>query len=117
MRSSINDNIVFANRIINKTDRTLHMYEDTTGTVEHFEVSRRKLTSDPRYNMSHNSGSVFYVVSQKKFEQLAQSGRDVDDIAILLDNPTFGRNGKPIDYLVWGKDPKTIVRYKKLMFH
>ena len=117
MRSSINDNILFANRIINKTDRTLHMYEDSTGRVEHFEVSRRKLTSDPRYNMSHNSGSVFYVVSQKKFEQLAQSGRDVDDIAILLDNPTFGRNGQPIDYLVWGKDLKTIIRYKKLMFH
>lgn len=104
---------VFANSIINKTDRALHMYEDTTGCVEHFEVSGKRLTADPRFNMNHNSGSVFYVFTREEFEQVAQSGRELDDIAVLLDNHSFGRHGQPIDYLVWAKDMKTSVRFRR----
>ena len=92
------------------------MYEESTGCVEHFEVSGKKLTTDPRYNMSHNSGNVFYVFTPKRFEQIARSGRDLDDIAILLDKHAYGRHGQPIDYLVWAKDMKTHVRFRKKHF-
>ena len=91
----------------------IHMYEETTGNIEHFEVSSKKMVADPRFNYSHNKGTVFYALTQNQLEQVIKSGRDLEDIAVLLDKRDFGRHGRPIDFLVWAEDMKTRVRFSK----
>ena len=100
-----------ASKLINKTSKTLHLYEDSTGNIKRFPVSDERLPDSPRFGAYYGPGFCFYVVSKDEYEKLSHARRCLDDIAVQWSSSP-GRRGKMMDRLVWGKDPNVTIYYR-----
>lgn len=93
--------------LVNMTDRTIRLYEETTGEIRRFPVSKDKLPVCP-VRTDGGEISVHYVYEKKEAERIKKSKRKLDDVAVISER-THGRGGREIVYLVWAKDMETRV--------
>ena len=100
--------VKWAKRLINLTGRSISLYEDRMGNVCTFKPENKKL---PNVLISSNNcfPVTIYVVKEERLEEIKKSGRELDDIALALDQDV-GRGGILIDRLFWAKDPTIRVR-------
>ena len=94
-------------KIINMTDRTIRMYEETSGDLRRFPIDKRRF---PRWPEKERIGRpvIHYVFEMDKLEELRRTKRKLDDVAFVLSR-SVGANNKEVTFLVWGKDMKTSV--------
>lgn len=93
--------------LVNMTDRTIRLYEETTGEIRRFPVSKDKLPVRP-VRTDGGSISVHYVYEEEDVEKIRKSKRKLDDIVVIRER-THGRGGREIVYLLWAKDMRTHV--------
>lgn len=94
-------------KLVNMTDRTIRLYEETTGEIRRFPVSKDDLPRRPARTDGGNI-PVYYVYEKKEAERIKKSKRKLDDVAVIIER-TYGRGGREIVYLVWAKDMETRV--------
>lgn len=91
---------------VNLTDETIRLYEVCSGEIWTFSPSTSPIPEAP--DIKPDAPLVHYIVEPEMAEKLEQSGRPLDDIAIIH-HESIGRSGYMIASLVWGKRPSTKV--------
>ncbi|MBR0480122.1 hypothetical protein IJJ49_02595 [Candidatus Saccharibacteria bacterium] len=91
--------------LINLTDQKVCVYESSSGEIREFPPSDLELPSFP-IAVEAGQPTTHYILSREMAQRVKQSGRRLDDIAIVK-NASLGRNGATITYLVWGMEPET----------
>ena len=97
-----------ASNIINKTSRAFHIYDESTGSIECFYPSKKKIKKHI-YTPLNCSPTTYYVVTATEAERIRRSGGTLDNIAVIKDR-ALGRHNVEVVYLVWAKDPQVKVK-------
>jgi len=92
---------------INLTDSTVCLYESCSGQMWTFPPSTDPLPEAPAFEPG--APLLHYIVEPEMAKQLEESGRSLEDIAIVV-GKTAGRHDREITKLVWGKKPSANVR-------
>ena len=92
---------------INLTDSAAYLYEVCSGQIWTFLPSADLLPETPTFDP--DAPLIHYIVEPEVAERLKESGRSLEDIAIVA-GKTTGRHNHEITKLVWGKNPSIIIR-------
>ena len=94
---------------MNLTGERLYLYEESTGDIIEFDPIDCVL---PPFSDRYAYGAPppqYYIVDEEKLEEIRDSGRELDDIA-LLESKSKGRHNAIIAYLVWANNPEIKVK-------
>ena len=94
--------------LINLTDTTIHLYDVHSGEIWSFPPSTASLPDSPHFEP--DAPLLHYIVKPEMAKKLEQSGRSLEDIAIISEKLS-GRDGLKITYLEWGKNQTIKVRF------
>lgn len=100
----------------NDTSFLVQVYQEVTGEIVQF-ASRKHEPNNPVKSVDSRRGrdvgldseESFRIVNQSTLQQLIESHRRLDNVAVVKDRD-IGRDGELITRLVWAKDPNTYVR-------
>lgn len=98
---------IITDEIVNLTESTISMYEESTGTIYKFSP----ISTEEAVFKDLDPAEKQYVVScDYQAEKVVACGASIDNVAIL-DKQATGRDGKIISYLVWAKNPRIDVKF------
>ena len=95
--------------IVNKTSDLVCMYAQGTGSlIRAFPDKRPFPEYDPDSKYFPDGRVMCFIVTPEQFKQIRIDfpDRQLDDIGILLDPPSPGRDGMPVGKIFWAKDPE-----------
>ncbi len=101
-------NTRLTNSIVNLTDEAISLYEETSGKIKTFHPAKEEMPGKSVF-FENGAPAFYYVVNQEKLDEIKQSCRRLDDVAVI-DHFSVGRNNRAIVYLNWAKCPKVKIR-------
>ena len=100
-----------AGNIVNLTKEKFSLYMESSGILVDFLPHKKaKLPKAPTWrHKKGNSPVIYYVVEKKEYNKIKESGRKLDDIAVVS-KKVVGRDGVLIAKLFWGENPSIEIR-------
>lgn len=98
---------IVVNEIVNLTNSTISVYEESTGNIWKFEPVDIKSVKFENLNSTERQ----YVVDCRfQIFEIIAYGCDINNISIL-ERHGKGRGNKTISYLVWARNPRVKVKF------
>lgn len=94
-----------AGELVNLTGGQFSLYEENSGTRVSFSPElEMELPETPSSEKRFRTiPSKYYVVEKKEYLRIKETGRDMDDIAVI--SRRAPGNGGEVIYLFWGENP------------
>lgn len=100
-----------AKNLVNLTSTPICVYEEATGEIVTFLPQEGKvLPETPFIEDRKRCPKVYYMVGKDHYNQIVESGRGLEDIAVIM-RTDIGRNAKKISFLFWGADLDVEIRF------
>lgn len=91
-------------KLINKTDSTVSVYEQGTGEIVTLKPSLEPLPEQPIVGELSKRAIVGYIVSKEEIELAGAINRSVDDLCTVISTDA-GRDNIPVSRLLWAGEP------------
>lgn len=98
---------ITVSEIVNLTNSTISVYEESTGDIRKFEPVD---IESVKFEKSNSTEKQYVVDCRFQIFEIIAYGCDIDNISIL-EKQGKGRGGKIISYLVWARDPRIKVKF------